>query len=179
MNPLLRDHLADKVRICSNMTLTELRTCAQNYVKVRHPGLKFPSHAQWCPSDDALSSLITRVKNENIWHKNVQMSTEAKIKDWLRNHPDDDLRFFTPDSGEKDLGYLLFGQTSHQRRMMERYCKWGIQMDSTFGTNRHQFSLFFIMGRNNFGNGCSLAFFLIDGEDEKKLDVRLLSSNPL
>ena len=42
-------------------------------------------------------------------------------------------------------------------------------MDSTFGTNRHQFSLFFIMGRDNFGHGCSLAFFLIDGEDQRKI----------
>ena len=169
MNPLLRDYLAEKVRICSNITLPELRTCAQSYRSANHPGLVLQSNAQWFPSDDALFSLVTRVRNEHIWHKNVQMSTEAKIEDWLQNHPDDDLRFFTPDSGEKDLGYLLFGQTSHQRHMMKRYCKWGIQMDSTFGTNRHQFSLFFIMGRNNFGNGCSLAFFLIDGEDEKKI----------
>jgi hypothetical protein len=170
MNPLLRDHLAEKIRICGNITITELRTCAQSYRSVYCPGLVLQSNAQWFPSDDSLSSLITRVRNESIWHKNVQKSTEEKVRDWTTCNTGDFLQFLTPQSDEKDdLGYLLFGQTSHQYHMMERYSKWGIQMDSTFGTNRHQFSLFFIMGRNNFRQGCSLAFFLIDGEDERKI----------
>lgn len=171
IHPQLRAAIYRHLRMFPTCHLPALRAFATEF-SIATFGAAFvdASNRYFSPSDDALSSIISRTRQACRNHPNALVATNLVISKWMAD-PTNAGDWIKVVSGPD--GYCVVGQTKHQRQMLHRFSTWCVGLDSTHSTNLHRLSLFFIFGRDCFLQGQCLGFMLLERETTDAISTGL------
>jgi hypothetical protein len=168
MDSELQTYLREQLTINSRHSTITLRPLIQKF-RASKGYEKALLNSSWNPSSGAIKNFILRFKIKLRHHTNDFLSTKKICEIWLTEHKEDFLHCEMIDSTE----FILVGQTSHQKRMMERFSEPAVGIDSTHSTNAYGLPLTYLVARDCFSKTQVIAFFISQSDGERDL-VRAL-----
>lgn len=169
MDPELRQILEEEARRNRYITTALLRSRAQEWVHEHFGAVdSLITTRQLHPSDDALSSIMTRMKSQRRLAKCDLQSLKSLQTTWLRQKPQDLFELHQTDSG-----FCVIYQSSFQHKMLLTFGSLVFGIDSTHRISLYNLSLFFLMVSTPLSHGQCCGMFIVEHETKDQIQFCL------